>query len=150
MFFSQLVFAQVSANDIVNQVLFSEGGQSWTSRDLNLYSKTITTYLKQEKLAEYSESATEDFLISRLLKREAVSFDLHPQNMFQYVSVKNGTSEFSRKETEDELLGLSYAITLYNLKTKQMTQKVRFKAWIDVLKRKYQVKMKTNESISQR
>lgn len=131
--------------ELLNQVLFSEGSDSWTSRDFALYRKVISTYLKKEKLSDYAESALDDFIISRLLKREALLFEISPTDTFNYNPSKLGPGEYSKKEIETELKDLAYAEALLNLKEKQMAQKARFKAWIDVLKRKYLVKIKTGD-----
>lgn len=133
------------SKEILNQILFSEGSESWTARDLALYKKVIGAYFKEDKISEYSDSALDDFIISRLLKREALLFEIHPQEVMTYNTSKLGAGEFSKKEIEGELKDLSYAVALLNLKEKQMAQKARFRAWIDVLKRKYQVKIKVNE-----
>jgi len=130
--------------EILNQILFSETNQSWTSRDMLLYKKVLNAYLKQEKLTEFSDSFTEDFLISRLLKQEALVFEIKPHELV-YNPSKLAPGEYSKKEIETELKALEYAVALLRLKQQQLTQKARFKAWIDVLRRKYQVKMKIDE-----
>lgn len=135
--------AQPAQKEIFNQVLFTEGNQSWTLRDFNLYKKLVSTYLKHDKISEYSDSIVEDFLISRLLKREALLFEIKPSSIIPTNAVALSSNEFTKKEIEQESKDLAYAVALLNLKEKQMGQKPRFKAWIDVLKRKYQVKIKS-------
>ncbi|MBC7464762.1 MAG: hypothetical protein H7256_02115 [Bdellovibrio sp.] len=131
--------------EVFNQILFAEGFQSWTKRDLTLYKKVLAAYMKLDKISDFSDSVDEDFLVSRLLKSEALVFDIHPQDQFVFNPSKLPAGEYTKKEIEDELKGLSYAVALLNLREKQMTQKARFKAWIDVLKRKYQVKIKSDD-----
>lgn len=136
---------KVLNKEVLNQVLFAEGTQSWTTRDLNLYKKVLAAYMKHDRISDFSDSVAEDFLVSRLLKSEALVFDIHPQDQFVFNAIKLSPGEYSKKEIEAELKGLSYAVALLNLREKQMTQKARFKAWIDVLKRKYQVKIKSDD-----
>lgn len=143
--FFSFVFSFSWGNQIVNQILFSEGGTSWTSRDQVLYKKILSAALKQEKLTEYSENEMDDFLISRLVKREGSAFEIKPSSEWLSPNLKNlNLGDYSKKEIEDEVKSVAYAMTFLNLREKQITQKARFKAWIDVLKRKYQVKMKVN------
>lgn len=131
---------------LLNEVLFSEGGQSWTLRDLHLYQKLIRHLEKKEKLSELSEDTVDDFLMSRLLKREAVLFEIQPEKKELTSGLQGNLSEFSKTEILQEEKSIAYAQALLNLKEKQLSQKVRFKAWLDVLKRKYAVKIKAHEA----
>ena len=144
--------SQPSASPVVfNQILFTEGDQSWTSRDFKLYKKIILLVTKNEKLNAFSKDTQEDFLLSRLLKREALLFEIKPQNLALPALSKSEfnkleLNEFSKSEIDQELSMISDALALVELKNSQMTQKIRFQAWMDVLKRKYAVKIKSNET----
>ncbi|OFZ29826.1 MAG: hypothetical protein A2622_11475 [Bdellovibrionales bacterium RIFCSPHIGHO2_01_FULL_40_29] len=128
----------------INQVLFSEGGQSWTARDMSLYAKLVKVATGSEKLTLFSEGLVDDFLLSRILKREALLFEIKPQKFELSASAKAELNEFSKREIETEMVMISYALALLEFKQTQVSQKLRFAAWMDVLKRKYSVKMKNH------
>ena len=148
--YSNLILAQpnlpVASVTVFNQVLFTEGNQSWTSRDFKLYKKIVVLVTKSEKMNAFSKNAVEDFLLSRLLKREALLFEIAPQKLVLPALNKSDLSEFTKSEIEQELVMISEALALLDLKNSQMSQQIRFQAWMDVLKRKYAVKMKSNET----
>lgn len=136
---------------IFNQILFTEGDQSWTARDFKLYKKIILLVTKNEKMNAFSKNDAEDFLLSRLLKREALLFEITPQKLVLPVLSKSEhnkseLNEFSKKEIDQELIIVSESLALLDLKSSQMSQKIRFQAWMEVLKRKYAVKIKSNET----
>ena len=83
--YSNLTLAQpnlpVASIAVFNQVLFTEGSQSWTSRDFKLCKKIVLLVTKSEKMNTFSKNAVEDFLLSRLLKREALLFEIAPQKL---------------------------------------------------------------------
>ncbi len=131
---------------VLNYVLFSEGNQSWTARDHALYKRVLFALTKKEKITEFSETSVEDFLASRLLKREAVLFEIVPQPLAPPTLAKSSDSEsYSKQDINQETQVIAEAFALIELKKNQLGQKVRFKAWMDVLKRKYAVKIKANE-----
>ena len=143
--------ASVVQQTTINAVLFSEGNESWTQRDLNLYKKLVQHLFHKEKLSEFSDSIRDDFLISRVVKREAILFEIEANKIkLNKLNKLNSTSyadlsEYSKNEIHSEVDAISFASALLELKEKQMNQKARFKAWVDVLKRKYNVKIKSNE-----
>ncbi len=128
-----------------NQIVLSEGATSWTSRDLKLYKKLIKSLTKKDRISDLSKDLIEDFMISRLLRREAVLFEIQPNKLEIRNSEKAELAEFSKSEISAEIAAISYAAALLNLKETQMSQQARFKAWIDVLKRKYAVKIKMSD-----
>ena len=131
----------------INTVLFSEGNQSWTSRDFNLYKKLVRHLIRQDKLSSLSDTIEYDYMISRLLKREALLFEIEPKKYDFVLGTHSDLSEYSKLEINEEIEIIELASALLDLKEKQMSQKARFKAWVDVLKRKYSVKIKSNEFI---
>lgn len=136
----------VASGAVFNQVLFAEGNQSWTTRDFKLYKKIVLLVTKSEKISAFSNTAVDDFLLSRLLKREALLFEIAPQKLVLPALNKSELGEFTKSEVEQELIMISEALALLELKKSQMSQKIRFQAWIDVLKRKYAVKIKSHET----
>ena len=115
-------------------------------RDFKIYKQLLVALTKNEKIADFSENALDDFVVSRLLKREALLFEIAPQPLAAPLNLRGTDGEvFSRLEIEQETGMIAEALALLKLKQNQMSQRVRFKAWIDVLKRKYFVKMKFNE-----
>ena len=135
-----------TAPQVVNQILFSEADLSWTLRDFIIYKQLLVTLTKKEKIADFSENALDDFVVSRLLKREALLFEIAPQPLVAPLNLRGTDGEvFSKLEIEQETGMIAEALALLQLKQNQMSQRVRFKAWTDVLKRKYSVKMKISE-----
>ena len=145
LFFLRIAMSQGLPGETLNTILFSEGNQSWTTRDFNLYKKLVRHLTKQEKLSALADSSEYDFMISRLLIREALLFEIKPDKFESALSTHGDLNEYSKTEINEELETIELASSLLNLKEKQISQKARFKAWIDVLKRKYAVKMKVNE-----
>ncbi len=129
----------------LNAVLFSEGEQSWTQRDFNLYKKILNHVPKKEESSTLSDSLAENFLISRLLSREAELFEIQPEKLELSPGFKTESADYSKTEINEELKVIALSRALMDLKEKQMSQKIRFKAWIEVLKRKYAVKIKVND-----
>ena len=134
-----------AGSQVMNQILFSESSQSWTSRDFKLYKRVLSLTTASEKLTEFSDSLVEDFLLSRLLKREALLFEIEPKKL-PTLSAQKDLSEFSKAEIEQEIGVIARALALLDLKSSQVSQKIRFKTWMDVLKRKYSVRLKASES----
>lgn len=134
-----------ASSQVMNQILFSESSQSWTSRDFKLYKRVLSLTTASEKLTKFSDSLVEDFLLSRLIKREALLFEIEPKKL-PTLSVQKDLSEFTKAEIEQEAGVIAHALALLDLKSSQVSQKIRFKAWMDVLKRKYSVRLKASES----
>ncbi len=133
----------------LNSILFSEGNQSWTTRDFNIYKKLVHHLTRQEKLCLQVDSIAYDFMVSRLLKREALLFEIKPKKFEFAVAGHPDLAEYSKSEITDEIETIELVSALLDLKEKQMNQKeARFKAWVDVLKRKYSVRIKANEFIN--
>lgn len=142
LFFS---YAMAAPNDgpVVNQVLFYESKQSWTARDLELFGQIKKEVLKKSRLSQFAETDHEDFLLSRLAAREAVLFEVTSVKLRLTDAQKQVLQNFSNKEIDEELAQVGRALTLIELKESQLNQKMRFKTWLDLLKRKYQVKVKS-------
>jgi hypothetical protein len=134
-----------SAPQVVNQILFYESQQSWTARDRELYEKIKKEVLQKSRISQFAENGDEDFLLSRLAVREAVLFEVTPNKYHVLDLQRAGLSDFSGKEVEEELKQLGLATSLIELKESQLKQKLRFKTWFDLLKRKYQVKIKSTD-----
>lgn len=130
---------------IVNEVLFSVAGHSWTARDRQLYEALLKEAYGKEGLTKFSVKRKEDFLLSRLSAREADAFDLQPEKNKLIDAIKKKTNQFSATEIENELTLISKALTIVELKENQLKQQERFDTWFELLKRKYQVKIKSNE-----
>lgn len=127
---------------VLNQVLISDSQQSWTERDRNLFNKVMDV-LVQKKLSQYTESREEDFLLSRLSYYEALLFEISPTEIKISDQARKKFSEYTRDELQSEVSKVQHSMALIDLKETQFKQKLRFKTWFDLLKRKYQVKVKT-------
>ena len=128
---------------IVNQVLFYESKQSWTARDLDLFEKIKKEVLHKDRIGQFIENRDEDFILSRLGAREAMLFEVSPQKLKLSDAQRAALNGFSQKEIDNELSQIGLAMSLIELKESQLKQKLRFKTWFDLLKRKYQVKIKS-------
>lgn len=128
---------------VFNRVLFSEGTKSWTLRDLSLYQKLIKAISGKDHLIAYSENSVDDFLLSRILHREALLFEIDPLKT-DFSVQRFEFADFSKNEIAAETGMILYALALLEFKKNQVTQKERFVAWMDVLKKKYAVKMKNH------
>jgi hypothetical protein len=135
--------ATKSGSQVINQVLFYESAQSWTMRDFQLFEKMKPLVLQKPLLSQFVESANEDFLLSRLSAREAQLFEIAITPLKLSDSQRKSLSTFTNSEINQELAQISSATALIDLKEVQLKQKLRFKTWFDLLKRKYQVKVKT-------
>lgn len=130
---------------VINQVLFFESSQSWTSRDFELFEKVKKEVLQKSRISQFTESENEEFLLSRLSAREALLFEVTPAKFRLSEAQKKSFSDYSTKEIDDELSQLGLATSLIDLKEDQLKQKIRFKTWLDLLKRKYQVRVKSSD-----
>ncbi len=139
------VTAEVAPSPIINQVLFYESKQSWTSRDQQLFEKIKKEVLPQNQVSQFTENRDEDFLLSRLSAREGLLFDVTPLKLKFTEAQRSGLSMYSAKEIDHELAQMGLATALIELKETQLKQKIRFKTWFDLLKRKYQYKSKSAE-----
>jgi hypothetical protein len=112
-------------------------------RDFQLFEKMKPLVLQKPLLSQFVESANEDFLLSRLSAREAQLFEIAITPLKLSDSQRKSLSTFTNSEINQELAQISSATALIDLKEVQLKQKLRFKTWFDLLKRKYQVKVKT-------
>jgi hypothetical protein len=146
--FSTFLRAETS---VVNEVLFSVAGKSATTRDRLLYETLIQEVFEKKQLSKFSKKKSDDFLLSRLSSREALVFDILGDKKKMTDSMRKKMSHFSAVEIENEMALISKALSIVELKENQLAQEnqltpeARFDAWLEVLKRKYQVKLKSNE-----
>ncbi len=135
---------QVVSNklQVINQVLFYESAQSWTLRDFELYQKLMNVVLQKSKLSTFSENNYDDFILSRLSAREAELFEVKAEPLKLTENHKKFLTQYSNTEILQELSEISSASSLIEIKETQLKQKLRFRTWYDLLKRKYQVKLK--------
>ncbi len=146
--FSAILSAEGS---LVNEVLFSLAAKSSTARDRLLYETLIQEVFEKKQLSKYSKKKSDDFLLSRLSSREAEAFDIRPDKKIISDSARKKMNEFSAAEIENELSLISKALSIIELKENQLakenqlTPQERFDTWYEVLKRKYQVKIKSHE-----
>ncbi|MBC7419524.1 MAG: hypothetical protein H7328_02235 [Bdellovibrio sp.] len=143
LFFGASVWSQEKAI-VLNQILFSESEQSWSTRDMNLFEK-VMLILNKKNISPWSEGRNEDFLLSRLSHREALLFGVTPEKLKISEADRKKLSEYSTKEVDAELERISYVLMFVDLKENQLKQKDRFVIWMNHLKRKYQAKIKYAE-----
>ena len=99
--------------------------------------------MQKNRISTFTENADEDFLLSRLSAREGVLFEVTPLKLKLTDAQRSTFANYSAKEIDAELSQMGLATALVELKETQLKQKIRFKTWFDLLKRKYQYKTKS-------
>lgn len=149
-FFAAGLFAGAAQDEgkqkesLVNEVLFSITGESFTSHDRNIYQSVLNEILQKNKISSFTKKTTDDFLLSRLSYQEAKAFELTGSAKIKLSeSSRHKLSEFSPAEIEREIDVISRARALIEIKETQLKQQDRFDTWFQLLKRKYQFKPKS-------
>ena len=135
---------KLNTNNEFNKILFSVSGQSWTSRDQQAFDIVLNEVFKKKKLTTASETELEDFLLSRLSEKESSLFDLSFAAVKLTEQQRKKMNFLTSAEVNREVEMISKAIAILDLKETQQKDPVRFKAWFELLKRKYQLKMKSS------
>lgn len=139
---SQVKIASAGPFDL-NEILIAESLESWSKRDFELFKKLKIQVYKKSLLSQFSENEIEDFVLSRLSFHENVLFELsYEPVLLTEVQKKSLSGEYTDEEIQKELNRIGQALVMIELKESQLKQKVRFKTWFDLLKRKYQLKYK--------
>lgn len=139
-------YANAAERTEINKVLFSVGNQSWTMRDLELYQSVLNVVFNKKVLSQYSKDEFNDFLVSRVSLKEA--------DVFQISYVKQAITEperkklvaFTREEIEKEVTAIAKADALIEIKENQHKDTGRFNTWLELMKRKYVVRIKSGEN----
>lgn len=127
----------------LNEILIADSLESWSKRDFELFKKLKNQIYKKSFLSQFSESEIEDFVLSRLSFHENVLFELsYEPILLTEAQKKSFSGEYTDEEIQKELNRIGQALVMIELKESQLKQKVRFKTWFDLLKRKYQLKYK--------
>lgn len=135
-------FVSAQKSDL-NRVLFAVGASSWTTRDREAYEAVLSEFFKKKSLSQFSKSADSDFLLSRLAFREASVFELTPDQRRKAGEVdRKKLSAFSAAEIDREMDYILKAAVMVEIKESQHKESGRFNSWYELLKRKYQVRMK--------
>ncbi len=130
---------------IINEVLFSIGSESYTARDMMIYKAVLNELFQKSRISQFTKKPFDDFLLSRLSYKEAKAFELTNEKNKLSDAVKNKLKEFSPEEISSENEVLSVALSLIEIKEVQLKNQARFDTWFELLKRKYQLKVKSNE-----
>ena len=133
------------AEEILNEVLFSIANESSTNRDRLLYQRVLIEVFKKNKMSQFSEKISDDFLLSRLAYKEAKAFEINGEDIKVSEATQKKMSEFSKIDIEREVGIISTALALIQTKEIQLKVKDRFKTWFELIKHKYQFKMKSSE-----
>lgn len=145
---------QVSLNNsvpvVVNQIICSDQSTSWTLRDLELFAKIKNLMssngngvfkLVNFELKNNEFKPVDEFLLIRLAAKEAQLFEITPLKLAA-IDTSILLRDFSKEEVQAELSSLSLALAMIRFKELQLKEASRFITWFEILKRKYQVKMK--------
>jgi len=128
---------------LVNEVLFTLSGEARTQRDMELYRDVLAEVFDKKRIGPYTKSLPEDFLLSQLASREASAFDLQAEPPSLSTAQKKKLSAYPPEELERQVRELSRAMALIEIKENQLKQEPRFTSWVDLLKRKYQLRVKS-------
>jgi hypothetical protein len=138
-------FARAERTEI-NKVLFSAGDQSWTSRDMSLYQSVLSDVFKKKKLSEFSKNEFNDFLLSRISLKEADIFQISYDKKSLSESERKKLTQFTKDEIDKEVTSIAKAQALIEIKENQHKDAARFNTWLELMKRKYVVRIKSGEN----
>lgn len=130
---------------VVNEVLFSIGNVSYTTRDSLIYKSVLAELYQKTSISQYTKKPFDDFLLSRLSFSEANAFELKSEKSKVTESARKKLSDFSLEEITRENENIAVAIALIDIKEGQLRSQTRFDTWFELLKRKYQYKLKSAE-----
>lgn len=142
---SILASAQPPKEAVVNEVLFSIGRVSYTGRDMLIYKSVLSELYQKNRISQYTKKPFDDFLLSRLSFSEASAFELKSEKSKISDTARKKLSEFSLEEIVRENENIAVAIALIDIKESQLRSQTRFDTWYELLKRKYQFKLKSSE-----
>lgn len=128
-----------------NKILFSISGQSWSLRDQQIYQAVLVEVFKRKSLSPYSTNESDDFVTSRLAEKESNLFDLTTDPVKVTEAQKKRLSNFTSAEIDKEIASISKATAIIEIKESKNQDQARFKTWVELLKRKYQFKIKSGE-----
>jgi hypothetical protein len=140
-----------SAPVVVNHIICSDQSTSWTSRDLELFTKIKNLMSSNAngvfKLVNFELKNNEfkpldEFLLIRLAAKEAQLFEITPVKL-SAIDTSILLRDFAKEEVQAELSSLGLALAMIRFKELQLKEASRFITWFEILKRKYQVKMKS-------
>lgn len=137
--------AQPLKEAVVNEVLFSIGNVSYTARDMLIYKSVLAELYQKTRISQYTKKPFDDFLLSRLSFNEASAFELKSEKSKISDAARKKLSEFSLDEVVRENENIAVAIALIDIKESQLRSQTRFDTWYELLKRKYQFKLKSPE-----
>lgn len=132
------------STEVINEVLFTVAGEARTQRDLELYRAVLSQVFQKKQIGQYSKNPAEDFLLSQLAVREAEAFDLQAEVPRLSAQQKKQFSSYSTPDLEREIRQVAESIALVEIKENQLKQQARFASWVELLRRKYQVRIKSS------
>lgn len=131
----------------LNEVIFSITGESYTSRDQALYRQILSQVFGKTRISEFSETDLQDFVLSRLADKEAQGFNFKAEKNYTLTeAARKKMSAYSEDSINAEVEIVARSLQWIELKKNQLEQRERFNVWLDVLKRKYQLRLKASGS----
>lgn len=132
--------------EVLNEALFSlAGNETSTTRDLALYKSVLTEVFRKKNLSQYSANEVQDFLLSRMAFKESQVFSLNTEPIKASDSARKKLEAYDKAEVDREVSLITQSLAWIELKENQLKDRERFQNWIDVLKRKYQLKIKSSQ-----
>ena len=150
-FFTVLTISVIAAAQpppkeaVVNEVLFSIGSVSYTARDMQIYKSVLSELFQKNRISQYTKKPFDDFLLSRLSYNEANAFEITSEKIKITEATRKKLNDFSVDEIARENKNIAVATALIEIKESQLRSQPRFDTWFELLKRKYQFKLKSSE-----
>jgi len=135
----------------VQEMLFDISGEAMTSYDFKIFKEVFmkTDHILPSIILSYMPSMEDRFLILKLAYKEADQLGLeYDQALFSEVvhKVKNGGMDKENSERLDVEIKLQLrAMALLTIKEKQFQDKNTMLSWMQVLKRKYLMNVKSED-----
>lgn len=109
-----------------------------------LYRQTLNTVFGKTRISEFSETDLQDFILSRLADKEAQGFSFKPEKNYTVSeAARKKMSAYNEDSFNAEVEIVARSLQWIELKKNQLEQRERFNVWLDVLKRKYQLRLKS-------
>ena len=113
---------------------------------MQVYESVLNEVFKKKNLSEYSKNQFNDFLLSRLSLREANLFQITAEKKPLLEPERKKLAAFTNAEIDRELALISKAQALIEIKESQHKDAARFNSWVELMKRKYVVHIKSSEN----
>ena len=113
---------------------------------MQVYQSVLSEVFKKKRLSEFSKSALDDFLLSRMSFKESKVLNLTAtEKMAVTEAEKKKLPQFKAEEIQREADLIIKAENLIEIKEAQHKDAARFTNWFELMKRKYVVRIKAGD-----